>query len=211
MFFQCRKATTNSDHNRVRLDHEHTNLRTNHILALVRLRLLLQLDDGQKCDKDDLKLCLTHNSQVIKLLYYRFLWAFALLPGNLVEDLLLFDEEVGLVDAEHLFFDNLSTGHFDVCHDLIQLFLKLIHVLFSILTSKFLLLSYHIANYTFNLVIDLFFCLGYIDSFLGFDEQFVVWWELLHLLKLCLFIWREFTDFNWRQLASIFTLPNACA
>ena len=123
------EAAAHSDHYLVRLYHQNTCQGADHVLALIRLRSLFQFDDRQECDQNHLQFGLAHDSQVLELFDDGPLWALAGLLSHLVEQLLLLFEVAGIIDADHLLFDDLRADHFDIGENVIQPLFKLVYIL----------------------------------------------------------------------------------
>ena len=73
-----------------------------------------------------MQLGLTHDPQVLELFEDGPLWALAGLLSHLVEQLLLLVEVAGIIDTDHLLFDDLGADHFDIGENVIQPLFKLV-------------------------------------------------------------------------------------
>ena len=164
MLLKRSKATSNSDHHSVSLDHQHRRLRSNHVLALVVLVLLLQFHDWQQAKQNQSKFCLLHNLKEF-VLFDRC--DFGLCPslfGDLVQQRLLVSQILWRVDDRDLVCKHLST-------DLIHVSQFFIDFQFNLCGTPFLFrhqccLTHKCSSFLFDDVVDLLFSLRNVLFFL---------------------------------------------
>ena len=116
------EAAANTDHDLVGLDHQNTDLRSNHVLAFIGGWLLLKLDNGKHGKKHGVELVLVHDFEEFVLFEPGLSRLLTERLSLQVQLLLLGLKILRLVDFDHLFLNCLCTFKFK-CGQRLEYFL----------------------------------------------------------------------------------------